>query len=173
MDNLSNTVFNHKINLFQLKEEKLKKNNKLNLDIKNINDKLSSVYSSNTFENKEKLLINNYEIQEISIKSIKIVIPLNGQYLAAGGDNGLHIFKLEEKKREKEINSILYIKDIPINTMVLLIEEKLLLGGESGIFLIQFDNRYYNYHIILNVSQNEKVKTIIKIDDRTFINLSI
>ena len=57
--------------------------------------------------------------------------------------------------------------------MVLLIEEKLLLGGESGIFLIQFDNRYNNYHIILNVSQNEKIKTIIKIDDRTFINLSI
>jgi hypothetical protein len=40
--------------------------------------------------------------------------------------------------------------------MVLLIEEKLLLGGESGIFLIQFDNRYYNYHI------NQKIKLLNK-----------
>jgi len=166
-------IFNHKINLFHLKEENLKKNNKLNSDIKNINDKLSSVYSSNTFENKEKLIIDNYEIEKISFESIKIVIPLNGQYLAAGGDNGLRIFKLESKNLKKEINSILYIKDIPVDTMVLLIEEKILLGGEKGIFLIQFDNSYYNYRIIANVYRNEKVKSIIKIDDRTFLNLSI
>ena len=166
-------IFNHKINLFQINEDNLKKKNKLNSNIKNINDKLSSVYSSNTFENKEKLIIDNYEIKEISFGTIKIVIPLNGQYLAAGGDNGLRIFKLESKKLEKEIYSTLHIKDIPVDTMVLLIEEKILLGGEKGIFLIQFDNRYYNYRIIANVYRNEKVKSIIKIDDRTFLNLSI
>ena len=171
-ENLFN-IFNHKINLFQLNEENIKKNNKLNLDIQNINEKLSSVYSSNTFAKKEKIVINNYQMQEISTNPIKIVIPLNRQYLAAGGDDGLYIFKLKEKKPEKEIIKILYKRKIPVDTMVLLFEEKLLLGGQKGIFLLNFDNEFNNYQIILNVSPNEKVKTIIKINEKTFINLSI
>ena len=81
-ENLFN-IFNHKINLFQLNEENIEKNNKLKLDIQNINEKLSSVYSSNTFAKKEKIVINNYQMQEISTNPIKIVIPLNRQYLAA------------------------------------------------------------------------------------------
>lgn len=99
-------------------------------------------------------------------------MALNGQYFAVGGDNGLITFKLEEKRREKEAYTIRYIKEIPVDTMVFLFEEKLLLGGEKGIFLIKFDNRYYNYQILFNIAPNEKVKTIIKINEKTFINLT-
>ena len=57
--------------------------NAIKKDIENLNSGLISLYSLNTFNKEEKILISDYEYQEIEIKkNIRIATELDESYFA-------------------------------------------------------------------------------------------
>ena len=171
-------IFNHQIIPFKLDENDLEKNPKLDKKIQKINNKLLSIYSLNTFENKEKCIISNYEQQKIKPKnSVFVSIELNKPYFASGGV-GLFIFKIEENPNKEEkydkhnITLVNQVSKIHVYSMVYLGNERILSGGiNNSISIIKFDKEYKTYNFLLKAFKYKTIKNIIQAKKNNFISL--
>ena len=170
-------IFNHQIIPFKLDENDLDKKEDLNHEIKQINNKLLSIYSLNTFEKKEKIVISKYEQHTLKPNgSVFISISLNKPYFASGGI-GLFIYKIEDNPNKEEykkhiITLVNQVSQMHILSMIYLGNEKILSGGiNKGISIIQFDKDYKSYNYLLKIDQNKTINNIIQIKRYNFISL--
>ena len=128
----------------------------------------------NKFENKEKLIVSNYEKLEIKVSNaIEVIIPLNEPYFACSDNQNLYIYKKEKNIIDKKCDvELIQEINFQINTMLYLFDEEILIGGKKGISLLKFSKDYKTYYIVFNVAQNEDIENIIKVNNKKFVNIS-
>ena len=169
--NITN-IFNHNIINYKLDNSDKNVNKNIKKEIDNLNNELLSIYSLNTFNNKEKFRLCDYE--QYSIKppnSVFVTTSLDEPYFAAGG-LGLYVYKIGKNIDKKyKIDLISKINNINVFTMIYLNNQKLIVGGCKGIFLIKYNKEFKNYNIIFNVNKNNSVDNIIKTYNNYFISL--
>ncbi len=141
-NNIKN-IFNHTLIPFKLEKDDIKIN-KLEKEVKDLNNKLFSIYSLNNFSNKEKIKISDYEQHIINPPdSVFVSTSLDKPYFAAGG-RGLYVYKIKEKE-DKKHTITLVSKNKNLNIIVRMIylnNKKLIIGGLKGIYLIKYNKDF-------------------------------
>ena len=173
--NITN-IYNHNIIRFNLENKDKKMNYKLEKEIENLNNELLSIYSLNTFNNKKKVRLSDYEQHLIEPPgSVFVSTSLDKPYFATGG-LGLYVYKIgknTEKKEGKEhkIDFISKINNINVCTMIYLDNKKLIAGGNKGLLLIKYSEDFKEYNIIFHINKNQEINNIIKTYDNYFLSL--
>ena len=166
-------LFNHTLIPFKINENDINKD--LEKQIELFYKELKSLYSLNTFDNREHITINKYEQHWITPPFDVIVsTSLEDPYFSFGG-NGLLIYKKEENQlkddyKKYQVILILEIKDIDISAMIYLGNRKMISGGYKGFNLIHFKEEYKSYNMIFHIMDNIKIDNIIKGYDESFIS---
>lgn len=170
------SIFNHTIIGFKFDNSNKKIDSKLKKEIENLNNELSSIYSLNTFNNKEKVKLSDYEQHLIKPPNCVFVsTSLEEPYFATGG-LGLYVYKIgknidKNKGKKHSIDFISEIKNINVCTMIYLDNMKLIAGGCKGLILIKYSKDFRNYDIIFHINKDHYIDTIIKTFENYFLSL--
>ena len=171
--NLS-SVFNHTLIPFKLDDKDININN-LNLDIQKLNDKLSHVYSENTFNYKEKTTTSNYQKFHLNTEDesyVSYYIPLDMPYFAAIGRT-VYIYKKDVNLKEKTKVLELVSKVTELDSLLsypCFLGNKTIICGNDTTYIIKFDKDYKTYKIIKK-SLHEGVRKVMNLNNNEILLL--